>query len=586
MAQTTYFGSASRFTDLYHEPVDHLLSPINGYQDVQLVSLTEAVEPVSRLFDGIKDQVFVALHNCQNPADGLNQDESAAIQLYTMQFGGGPSLYLLLNQSLRSENRGELKPWFSFLKLFLTALHKLPSYCGTVWRGIRDVDLSSKYQKGTQLAWWGVSSCTTDCEILRSDQFLGRQGLRTLFSIECMNGKAMEKHSHYKNTEKEIVLMPGSYFEVMGHLNPAPELHIIHLKEIKPPIVLIRPPYSKLDTLNTLLGTRKLYPLSQATQPKPINNDSNKMPSIRSDFPNRRENLRWQQTGETIAGGNGKGNGINQLWNPCGLFVADNQTIFIADFWNNRIIRWKLNDTNGRVVAGDKTEDNGLGPLYHPSDVLIDKNTDSLIISDRGNRRVLRWPHRSGATQGVVLVDNIHCCGIAMNGKGYLYISDISKHEVRRYKMGDKNGTIVAGGNGQGADLNQLNEPMYIFVDEQQNLYVSDNKNHRVMKWNKGKKEGIVVAGGQGQGNDLTQLTYPQGIFVNTLGTLFVADTGNERIMCWPEGEKQGIIIVGKHGRGTETNQLHWPWGLSFDQHNNLYVVDNQNHRVQRFSIR
>ncbi len=79
------------------------------------------------------------MHNSQNPSDGLTQDESGAIYLYTMQFHDEPSLYILLNKSLRAENREQLKPWFPFLKLFVTALHKLPSQNKTVWRGVRDV---------------------------------------------------------------------------------------------------------------------------------------------------------------------------------------------------------------------------------------------------------------------------------------------------------------------------------------------------------------------------------------------------------------------------------------------------------------
>ncbi|CAF3606674.1 unnamed protein product [Rotaria socialis] len=245
MAKAKQSGVRSRFTDLSGEPVDHMLAPIRGYQDKPLVSLSKAVEPVAGFFDEIEDHICVALNNCQNPAEELTQDESASIQLYTMQFDGGSSLYLLLNESLRAENRGELLPWFSFLKLFLTALHKLPSQSETVWRGIKGVNLSSKYKTGMKFAWWGVSSCTTHVEVLEADEFLGKHGQRTLFSIECINGKSVAKHSYFKNTEKEIILMPGTYFEVMSQLNPAPELHIIQLKEITPPIIFVRPPFVK-----------------------------------------------------------------------------------------------------------------------------------------------------------------------------------------------------------------------------------------------------------------------------------------------------------------------------------------------------
>ncbi|CAF4157995.1 unnamed protein product [Rotaria sordida] len=244
-----------------------------------------------------------------------------------------------------------------------------------------------------------------------------------------------------------------------------------------------------------------------------------------------------------------------------------------------------MGDTNGQVVAGGNGEGNRLDQLNFPTDVLIDKETDSLIICDRDNRRVVRWSRRSGTTQGEILIDNIRCWGLAMDDQRYLYISDTDKDEVRRYQIGDKNGTIVAGGNGKGAGLNQLNVPTHIFVDQQQTVYVSDWNNHCVMKWNKGAKEGIVVAGGQGKENALTKLSYPYGLFVDTLSTIYVADSGNHRVMRWPKGAKQGTVIVGGNGQGDGANQFHVPIGLSFDRHGNLYVIDYNNARVQRFSI-
>ncbi|CAF1539411.1 unnamed protein product, partial [Rotaria sordida] len=218
-----------------------------------------------------------------------------------------------------------------------------------------------------------------------------------------------------------------------------------------------------------------------------------------------------------------------------------------------------MGDIKGQVVAGVNGRGNRLDQLNCPTDVLIDKETDSLIICDRENRRVVRWSRRSGTTQGEILIDNIACCGLAMDDQRYLYISDTDKHEVRRYQIGDKNGTLVAGGNGKGVGLNQLNCPYYIFVDQQQTVYVSDWNNHRVMKWNKGAKEGIVVAGGQGQGNALTQLSCPQGLFVDTLGTIYVADSVNDRVMRWPKGAKQDTVIVGGNGEGEGANQFKVP---------------------------
>ena len=103
-----------------------------------------------------------------------------------------------------------------------------------------------------------------------------------------------------------------------------------------------------------------------------------------------------------------------------------------------------------------------------------------------------------------------------MDDQRYLYAFAFVEHEVRRYINRDKNGIIVAGGNGQGNHLIELNCPTYLFVDEKQAVHLSDSNNHRVMKWNKGEKEDIALAGGQGQGNGLTQLYDPRGLFVDT----------------------------------------------------------------------
>ena len=297
-------------------------------------------------------------------------------------------------------------------------------------------------------------------------------------------------------------------------------------------------------------------------------------------------NATWSQNGVTVAGGNGYGSATNQLWNPYGLDIDDdNQSIVIADRYNHRIVEWKVGVMNGTVIAGGQGAGSRLDQLNAPADVLIDTENNSLLIGDRGNRRVIRWSRHQGTTQGELIVDNIDCGGLAIDHQRYLYVSDYITNEVRRYTIGDKNGTVVAGGNGQGNQLNQLNTPTYLFIDEQQALYVSDLLNHRVMKWNKGGNQGIIVAGGQGQGNALTQFSLPCGLFADSSSTIHVTDAQNHRVMRWPKGAQQGTVMVGGKGQGIASNQLNMPEGLSFDRQGNLYVVDEDNHRVQRFDI-
>ncbi|CAF3684268.1 unnamed protein product, partial [Adineta steineri] len=296
-------------------------------------------------------------------------------------------------------------------------------------------------------------------------------------------------------------------------------------------------------------------------------------------------NAEWKQHGITVAGGNVQGNQLNQLDLPCGIYVDDDhQTIYVADYANDRIVEWKYGAKNGQVVAGGNGKGNRSNQLYHPTDVIVDKKNDSIIICDRGNRRVVRWSRQNGKN-GKTIISDIDCRGLAMDNNGDLYVSDTKKNEVRRWKQGERKGTIVAGGNGQGNHLNQLNWPTYIFVDGDHSVYVSDYRNHRVMKWMKGAKEGIVAAGGNGRGNALTQLCHPQGVTVNHWGNIYVADSFNNRIMRWSQGSCEGSIVVGKYEKAEQSSQLNRPSGLSFDVEGNLYIVDCYNNRVKKLDM-
>ncbi|CAF3629193.1 unnamed protein product [Rotaria sp. Silwood1] len=313
-----------------------------------------------------------------------------------------------------------------------------------------------------------------------------------------------------------------------------------------------------------------------------IHEERQKLPLIR--IANLNANAKWTHDGVTVAGGNGEGGEMNQLHNPWDLFVDDEQTIYIAEFKNDRIVEWKCGTTSGRIVAGGNGGGSHSDQLWGPTSVIIDKQRDSLLISDYRNKRVVRWPRQNG-THGETIISNIGCCGLTMDNDGFLYIADYDKDEVRRYQVGDNQGTVIAGGHGQGNGLNQLSNPRYVVVDGDHSLYVSDYNNHRVMKWMKGEKQGIVVAGGQGHGNSLAQLSNPCGIVVDQSGTVYVADNGNHRIMRWSPGDTQGSVFVGGNGPGSQSNQLSYPIGLSFDRDGNLYVSDQKNHRVQKFNI-
>jgi hypothetical protein len=220
------------------------LGPIVGYAKEPLLPLVKACAPLSSIIHDLSIYVQRALHETpEEPSDGLTIDESASIRLYTIEWQGSHrSLYSMLNYTLKTADRNDLRPYFKYLKLFLTALAKLPCVPPqTVWRGVTK-DLSVNFLPGTLVTWWRFSSCTTDMNVLNNNMFLGNTGPRTLFSVEAINGRMMRAHSHYID-ENEILLLPGTHMVVQAQLNPAPDLYIIHLKQKIPKETLLELPF-------------------------------------------------------------------------------------------------------------------------------------------------------------------------------------------------------------------------------------------------------------------------------------------------------------------------------------------------------
>ncbi|CAF4250535.1 unnamed protein product, partial [Rotaria sordida] len=66
---------------------------------------------------------------------------------------------------------------------------------------------------------------------------------------------------------------------------------------------------------------------------------------------NIHKNISWEQNGFTVTGNNGVGNRINQLSDPFGISIDHDQTIYVVDGENYRIMGWKLGVTSGKIVA-------------------------------------------------------------------------------------------------------------------------------------------------------------------------------------------------------------------------------------------
>ncbi len=78
-----------------------------------------------------------------------------------------------------------------------------------------------------------------------------------------------------------------------------------------------------------------------------------------------------------------------------------------------------------------------MNQLNGSTDVIIDHETNTLIIADHENRRVMRWSRQNQSNGGTIISD-IDCSRLTMDKNGSLYVSDRVKNEVRRWKRGEK----------------------------------------------------------------------------------------------------------------------------------------------------
>ncbi|CAF4801032.1 unnamed protein product, partial [Rotaria socialis] len=125
---------------------------------------------------------------------------------------GDTTLYRVLNRALRSENRQALNIWFPYMKLFDTALDKLPTVKEAVWRGV-PIDIGKNFIKNQTVTWWSVNSCSSSPNVIKN--FLGDNKKSTLFLIAAINGKKVSGYTECES-EDEVILRMGTEFRVKG----------------------------------------------------------------------------------------------------------------------------------------------------------------------------------------------------------------------------------------------------------------------------------------------------------------------------------------------------------------------------------
>jgi DNA-binding beta-propeller fold protein YncE len=299
---------------------------------------------------------------------------------------------------------------------------------------------------------------------------------------------------------------------------------------------------------------------------------------------------RWNQNGTTIAGNqNGlSGSNLSMLRYPTSIHINrfDN-TLYVGDSANKRVIKFKQSESKGQVVAKGFLYCNGIDVDGEQNLYVGEYSEIWKIPLDSGIIQIIAGGNAGNRSDELRQVD-----GLMLDEEKNLYISDTGNHRIVMFKPNAKIGFLLAGVTGKNAkDSLHFDEPRGIYIDSFFNtLYVADSKNNRIQRFHPiGNETGETVAGTPYEtGDGLHQPIYPTSVTVLNNRDIYVADTENHRIVRWMIGNysANGTCIVGCTGEsGISANMLNKPKDFKFDSNGNLIVSDTYNHRIQKFDL-
>ena len=190
--------------------------------------------------------------------------------------------------------------------------------------------------------------------------------------------------------------------------------------------------------------------------------------------------------------------------------------------------------------------------------------------------------------------------GVAVDGRGNLYIADRANHRIRKMSPSGLISTVAGtgevgySGDGGPATCARLYSPFGVAVDSSGNLYIADFGNCRIRKVNpSGIISTVAGNGSYGYGGDggpatAAVLNYPLDVAVDSIGNLFIADRSNNRIRkVSPSGIITTVAGTGAYGYSGDSGpatsaRLNFPHNVAVDGKGNLFIADTQNNRVRR----
>ncbi|MCW3122136.1 MAG: repeat containing protein [Flavipsychrobacter sp.] len=189
--------------------------------------------------------------------------------------------------------------------------------------------------------------------------------------------------------------------------------------------------------------------------------------------------------------------------------------------------------------------------------------------------------------------------GIAVDGAGNVYFTDVNNHKVRKISTSGIittiAGTGVSGYNGDGiaATAAQLQNPFDLAIDKSGDLYIGDVNANRVRKISGGiistvAGDGVAAWSGDGGQATAARLSGPGSVMLDGTGNLYIVDGGNHRVR---KVNSAGIIsTVAGNGMSSYTGDgvpatnagMRYPGYICMDAAGDLYISDNGTHRIRK----
>lgn len=228
-----------------------------------------------------------------------------------------------------------------------------------------------------------------------------------------------------------------------------------------------------------------------------------------------------------------------QFYYPFDVFVdvKDGYNLYVSDSGNNRILMFYSMQTillPLKVIDGSANSyDTTVNGLEGPYGIKRD-DYGSLYVADLYNQRIMRWT--PNATSGVVIVSSdtagsssMELCfpsGLFLDTyNSLLYVADTYNHRIQLFNLTGPtpyNGITVAGGNGECNGTHQLNQPCAIWVSKKTGtMYIADSENNRAQHWTKGSAVGVTIVGDPSgmESIDATKLQSSSGLAINADAT-------------------------------------------------------------------